>query len=57
MRPRQRWCCTREDQRVAFAAGREMAALIPGAYFQPLESQNHIQLEDEPAWRLFGGDK
>ena len=43
----------RKDDRIPFAAGRELAALIPGARFQPLESQNHILLEDEPAWQRF----
>jgi serine/threonine protein kinase/DNA-binding SARP family transcriptional activator/pimeloyl-ACP methyl ester carboxylesterase len=43
----------REDQRIPFEFGRELAALIPGARFVPLESSNHILLEDEPAWRRF----
>jgi class 3 adenylate cyclase/pimeloyl-ACP methyl ester carboxylesterase len=39
----------RHDARVSFEAGRRMAAGIPGARFVPLESQNHIMLEGEPA--------
>jgi DNA-binding SARP family transcriptional activator/pimeloyl-ACP methyl ester carboxylesterase len=46
----------REDGRVPFAAGRELAGLIPGARFVPLESRNHILLESEPAWRRFLAD-
>ena len=30
-----------------------IAALIPGARFVPLESDNHVLLETEPAWPLF----
>jgi class 3 adenylate cyclase/pimeloyl-ACP methyl ester carboxylesterase len=37
------------DARVPFESGRRMAAGIPGARFVPLESQNHIMLEGEPA--------
>jgi len=36
-----------------FEEGRLMAALIPGARFIPLESNNHILLETEPAWQQF----
>jgi pimeloyl-ACP methyl ester carboxylesterase/DNA-binding CsgD family transcriptional regulator len=39
------------DVRVPFEEGRLMASLIPGARFVPLESSNHLLLEDEPAWR------
>lgn len=38
---------------VPFAAGRHLAAHIAGAEFVSLESDNHILLEDEPAWQLF----
>jgi pimeloyl-ACP methyl ester carboxylesterase len=31
-------------------AGRRMAAGIPGARFVPLESRNHLIMEDEPAF-------
>jgi pimeloyl-ACP methyl ester carboxylesterase/DNA-binding CsgD family transcriptional regulator len=41
------------DQAVPFDAGVELAALIPGARFVPLDSRNHILLADEPAWAMF----
>ncbi len=41
------------DKRVPFAEGRSTAALIPGARFVPLESQNHILLDHQTAWRQF----
>jgi pimeloyl-ACP methyl ester carboxylesterase len=40
----------RDDARVPFDAGRQMAAGIPGARFVPLPSRNHLILEDEPAF-------
>jgi pimeloyl-ACP methyl ester carboxylesterase/AraC-like DNA-binding protein len=43
----------RDDQVVPFAAGEELARHIPGASFVPLEGENHILLEKEPAWREF----
>jgi serine/threonine protein kinase/DNA-binding SARP family transcriptional activator/pimeloyl-ACP methyl ester carboxylesterase len=43
----------REDAVVPFEEGRRLAALIPGAQFVPLESRNHVLLENEPAWRRF----
>jgi pimeloyl-ACP methyl ester carboxylesterase/DNA-binding CsgD family transcriptional regulator len=39
------------DARVPFDEGRRVAAMIPGARFVPLDSKNHVLLEDEPAWR------
>jgi pimeloyl-ACP methyl ester carboxylesterase/DNA-binding CsgD family transcriptional regulator len=39
--------------RVPFEEGRILATLIPGARFVPLESRNHMLLEQEPAWRRF----
>jgi len=39
------------DARVPFDEGRLIASEIPGARFVPLESDNHLLLEDEPAWR------
>jgi serine/threonine protein kinase/pimeloyl-ACP methyl ester carboxylesterase len=42
-----------DDARVPFAAGRQLASLIPGARFVPLDSRNHIPLEHEPAWQRF----
>jgi len=41
----------REDARVPFEQGGALAAAIPGARFVPLESRNHLLLEQEPAWR------
>ena len=43
----------RDDARVPFDAGRQMAAGIPGARFVPLPSCNHLILEDEPAFARF----
>ena len=43
----------RNDARVPFDEGRQLAALIPDARFVPLESQNHILMEHEPAWPQF----
>lgn len=42
----------RGDERVPFDEGRRVAALIPGARFVPLDSPNHVLLE-EPAWTVF----
>ena len=38
------------DARVPFEEGRLVATLIPGARFVPLESNNHLLLQTEPAW-------
>jgi pimeloyl-ACP methyl ester carboxylesterase/DNA-binding CsgD family transcriptional regulator len=46
-------CHARGDKRIPFEAGRELAAAIPGARFVPLDSENHILLEQEPAFRRF----
>ena len=46
----------RDDALAPFAEGRFLATLIPGARFVPLESGNHILLEDEPAWDAFRGE-
>src|SRR6202035_488052 len=43
----------RHDARVPFESGRRMAAGIPDARFLPLESQNHVILESEPAFDRF----
>jgi class 3 adenylate cyclase/pimeloyl-ACP methyl ester carboxylesterase len=43
----------RHDARVPFELGRRMAAGIPGARFVPLESRNHLFLENEPAFDRF----
>jgi DNA-binding NarL/FixJ family response regulator len=36
-----------------FEYGRQLATRIPGARLVPLDSDNHIVLGDEPAWRVF----
>ena len=41
---------SRGDQMVDFEEGRYLASEIPNATLVPLESNNHIVLEDEPAW-------
>jgi pimeloyl-ACP methyl ester carboxylesterase/DNA-binding CsgD family transcriptional regulator len=43
----------RDDAMVEFERGRELATLIPGAQFVPLEGRNHVLLADEPAWPRF----
>jgi DNA-binding SARP family transcriptional activator/pimeloyl-ACP methyl ester carboxylesterase len=43
----------RGDLRIPFEEGRLMAATIPNARLVPLESKNHILLEEEPAWKRF----
>ena len=43
----------RDDAMIPFSQGRELAALIPDARFVPLQSINHVLLEDEPAWPTF----
>lgn len=43
----------RQDASVSFDAGRQLAALIPGARFVALETANHVVLEGEPAWQPF----
>lgn len=43
----------RGDRRVPLEAGRRFAGLIPNARFVTFEGDNHILLEDEPAWPRF----
>lgn len=43
----------RDDAMVAFEEGRQLAAMIPNARFVPLESKNHLLLENESAWQRF----
>jgi pimeloyl-ACP methyl ester carboxylesterase len=43
----------RDDAVAPFEEGRLLAALIPGAQFEPLDGRNHILLENEPAWQQF----
>ena len=40
----------RLDAVVPFDLGRQLAALVPGAEFVPLDSRNHLLTEGEPAW-------
>ncbi|CAN5210049.1 hypothetical protein BH11ACT3_BH11ACT3_08960 [soil metagenome] len=44
---------SRGDAMVPFERGVELASSIAGARLVALESQNHIVLEDEPAWPVF----
>ena len=44
---------SRDDAMVPFANGRQLASSIPGAEFVGLDSENHLLLEDEPAWTVF----
>lgn len=41
---------SRDDLRVPFDEGRMLATVIPGAELVPIESANHLLLEDEPGW-------
>jgi DNA-binding SARP family transcriptional activator/pimeloyl-ACP methyl ester carboxylesterase len=43
----------KDELRVPFEEGRLMAAMIPNARLIPLESKNHILLENELAWQQF----
>jgi pimeloyl-ACP methyl ester carboxylesterase/DNA-binding CsgD family transcriptional regulator len=43
----------RGDIRVPFEEGRLLASLIPGARLVPLESENHILVEQDPAFGRF----
>lgn len=43
----------RRDPMVGFESGLAVAERIPRARLVPLDSRNHILLEDEPAWPIF----
>ena len=43
----------RDDARITYGNGRELAAGIPGAQFLTLAGQNHLILDNEPAWPIF----
>jgi DNA-binding SARP family transcriptional activator/pimeloyl-ACP methyl ester carboxylesterase len=43
----------RHDHRPPFEQGRLLASLIPRSRFVALDSNNHILLENEPAWPVF----
>lgn len=42
-----------QDACIPFEEGRHLATTIPNAHFVPLDSENHILLEDEAAWDRF----
>jgi len=44
---------SRKDDVIPIAEGRILAAGIPGAQFVELDSNNHVLLENEPAWQRF----
>ena len=46
----------RDELRVPYDEGRQLAAMIPGARFVLLESRNHILMEDEPAFARFAAE-
>jgi len=41
------------DRAVPAEAGRQIAAAIPNARYVSLPGQNHLMLEEEPAWAMF----
>lgn len=43
----------RGDQVAPFGHGQLLAAEIPNAQFLPIDSDNHVLLEDEPGWQRF----
>ena len=43
----------RNDRAASSALGQELAAGIAGAKFVPMEGENHLFLEDEPARKMF----
>jgi len=43
----------RGEVRIPFEEGRIIAGLILGSRFVPLETRNHLMMQDEPAWRQF----
>ena len=43
----------RADRATPYGEGRRLAAVIPGAEFVTLDSENHILVADEPAWPAF----
>ena len=47
---------SRGDMRVPFEEGCALAAAVPDARFVPLDSENHVLLPSEPAWRTFLGE-
>ena len=43
----------RGDRRIPYDESLLLASLIPGARFLPLDSENHVLMPQEPAWRQF----
>ena len=41
------------DRRVPYEQGRQLASLISGAKLVPLDSNNHLLIESEPAWKTY----
>lgn len=41
---------SKHDQRIPLDQGRALASGIPDAHFVPLDSRNHILVDNEPAW-------
>jgi pimeloyl-ACP methyl ester carboxylesterase/DNA-binding CsgD family transcriptional regulator len=44
---------SRDDARIPFEEGRQVASAIQGAEFVSLQSRNHILLNHQPAWHQF----
>jgi pimeloyl-ACP methyl ester carboxylesterase/DNA-binding CsgD family transcriptional regulator len=44
---------SKNDAVIPFEEGRRLAALVKGSRFVPLDSRNHLLLEQEPAWQVF----
>jgi pimeloyl-ACP methyl ester carboxylesterase/DNA-binding CsgD family transcriptional regulator len=44
---------SRDDARIPFEEGRQVASAIQGAEFVSLQSRNHILLDHQPAWHQF----
>ena len=46
----------RNEMRIPFSQGRELAARIRGSRLVPLDTRNHLLLADEPAWAHLLGE-
>ena len=44
---------SKNDSAIPFEEGRLLARLVPDARFVPLNSKNHVLVEEEPAWSRF----
>ena len=49
-------CHARGDQVAPYSEGEWLAREIPNARFVPLDSENHLLLEEEPAWAVFSAE-